>query len=58
MIIHFTSWPLRCANCFRWFRRSALASDAAYCSYFCGAEAQPEHCASGWGFTSLGPRVG
>ncbi|KKL67863.1 hypothetical protein LCGC14_2130760, partial [marine sediment metagenome] len=32
--------------------------DAAYCSYFCGAEAQPEHCASGWGFTSLGPKVG
>lgn len=57
MIIHFAAWRVRCAHCFRWFRRARLGPGAAYCSYHCGAVAQPEHCASGWGFTSVGGRA-
>ena len=56
MIIQLTSWRIRCAYCFRWFRRSRLGALPAYCSYHCGAIAQPEHCASGWGFTSTQTR--
>lgn len=51
-VIPFTSWRVRCGNCFRWMRRARLCDDVPYCSYTCGVVAQPEHCASSWGFTS------
>ncbi len=53
MIVSFSALRVRCGNCFRWFIRQP-ENDPAYCSYRCGSDAQPDHCASSWAFTSLG----
>lgn len=53
MIIYLSLRRVRCANCHRWFlRHSPNDGEPVYHSYACGATAQPEYCASGWGFTS------
>lgn len=57
VVLPFSGFRVRCANCFRWMRRRLPANEPAYCSYVCGALGQPEHCASSWGWTQTDPRT-
>ncbi len=53
MIIYLALHRVRCSACHKWFlRHSPTDGEPVYHSYVCGATAQPEHCGSGWGFTS------
>ncbi len=50
-ILKFVTRRWQCSLCQRWFIRTGTY-DKAYCSYVCGAAAQPGKTASAWGFTS------
>ncbi len=52
IILPFRGRRVKCANCLKWFLRVIHGTEKSYCSYVCGATAQPEYCASSWAFTS------
>lgn len=43
MILRGTWRRWKCSECRRWFIRQLTSNEPAYCSYSCGAKAQPEH---------------
>ena len=51
-ILQFAARRVRCGHCKRWFLRVSRDCAEDYCSYQCGVNAQPDHCASSWAFTS------
>ena len=53
IIIQFATRRVLCSGCMRRFYSAIVHHEDAYCSYQCGVNAQPDYCASSWGFTSV-----